>query len=178
MLSLSKVIINRVAVGVTGAAIAGTLSLTQARPAQAQAAYGSYIGVGGSVGLTDDSQGRGSDFAMVVSGRYKILELPVSVRAQAFLFGGSFAVVPTVSYDYAVNFQTDLYLGAGLSIAGGDTPSPVGNKTAFVLQPGIDYAIPDSNLVVFGNAIFAFDAYENGGGTATAIQGGVGLQFR
>ena len=40
-----------------------------------------------------------------------------------------------------------------------------------------DFAIPASNLVVFGNAIFAFDAFEDGGGTATAVQAGVGWNF-
>lgn len=178
MRSLSKTVFNRVSVGVAGTVVAGTISLIQAQPAQAQAAYGSYVGVGGALGLSSDSQGQGDNFAVVVAGRYKILEAPVSLRAQAFLFGGTFAVVPTVSYDYALNFQTDLYIGAGLSVTGGGEPSPVGDQTAFVIQPGVDYAIPDSNLVVFGNAIFAFDAFENGGGTATSIQGGVGLQFR
>ncbi|MEO1592000.1 MAG: hypothetical protein AAFU71_11995 [Cyanobacteria bacterium J06632_22] len=146
-----------------------------ANSAEAQPAYGSYVGVGGSVGLSDGPAGTdSSDFAMVVSGRYRLLEAPVSLRAQAFLFGGSFALVPTVSYDFDLNYQTTAYVGAGLSIAsGGNSPSPVGNKTSFVIQPGIDYAIPDSNFVVFGNAIFAFDAFE-GGGSATAIQGGVG----
>ena len=157
-----------------GASVVG-LAVLMAAPAQAQPAYGSYVGVGGSVGLSDGPAGTdSSDFAMVVSGRYRLLEAPVSLRAQAFLFGGSFALVPTVSYDFDLNYQTTAYVGAGLSIAsGGNSPSPVGNKTSFVIQPGIDYAIPDSNFVVFGNAIFAFDAYE-GGGSATAIQGGVG----
>lgn len=72
-----------------------------ANSAEAQPAYGSYVGVGGSVGLSDGPAGTdSSDFAMVVSGRYRLLEAPVSLRAQAFLFGGSFALVPTVSYDF------------------------------------------------------------------------------
>ena len=37
--------------------------------------------------------------------------------------------------------------------------------------------VPNSNAVVFGNAIIAFDAYRNGGGTAVSVQGGVGLRF-
>ncbi len=160
-------------------AIAGAVGLAAlgviADSADAQPAYGSYVGVGGSVGLSDGPEGTdSSDFAMVVSGRYRLLEAPVSLRAQAFLFGGSFALVPTVSYDFDLNYQTTAYIGGGVSIAsGGNSPSPVGNQTSFVIQPGIDYAIPDSNFVVFGNAIFAFDAYE-GGGSATAIQGGIG----
>ncbi len=141
------------------------------QPAQAQVAYGSYVGVGPSVGLSDGLQLGG-----VVAFRYKLLESPISFRAQA-LIGQGTAVVPTVSYDVPLNWQTDAYLGAGLALASGDDPSPVGNKISFALQPGIDYVVPNSNTVIFGNAIIAFDAYRNGSGTAFSLQGGVGLRF-
>ena len=142
-----------------------------ARPAQAQVAYGSYVGVGPTIGLSDGTQIGG-----VLAVRYKLLETPVSFRAQA-LIGESTAVVPTVSYDFPINWQTDAYLGAELVLAGGDTPSPVGNKVSFALQPGVDYMVPNSNTVIFGNAIIAFDAYRDKGGTAVSVQGGVGLRF-
>ncbi|MBD2167156.1 hypothetical protein H6G04_22455 [Calothrix membranacea FACHB-236] len=144
---------------------------TSSQPAQAQVAYGSYVGVGPSVGLSDGAQIGG-----VVAFRYKLLESPISFRAQA-LIGNGTAIVPTVSYDVPINWQTDAYLGAGLALASGDDPSPVGNKISFALQPGIDYTVPNSNTVLFGNAIIAFDAYRNGGGTAFSLQGGVGLRF-
>ncbi|MBD2214751.1 hypothetical protein H6G64_25285 [Calothrix sp. FACHB-156] len=144
---------------------------TSIQPAQAQVAYGSYVGVGPSVGLSDGAQIGG-----VVAFRYKLLESPISFRAQA-LIGNGTAIVPTVSYDVPINWQTDAYLGAGLALASGDDPSPVGNKISFALQPGIDYTVPNSNTVLFGNAIIAFDAYRNGGGTAFSLQGGVGLRF-
>lgn len=141
------------------------------KPAQAQVAYGSYVGVGPTVGLSDGGQVGG-----VVAARYKLLKSPVSFRAQA-LIGRNTAVVPTVSYDVPLNWQTDAYLGAGLVLAGGDTPSPVGNKVSFALQPGVDYVVPNSNTVIFGNAIIAFDAYRNSSGAAVSVQGGVGLKF-
>lgn len=140
--------------------------------ALAQAAYGSYIGVGGSVGGGGDDGVQG---AGIIAVRYRLLEVPISFRAQAFISGEGAAIVPTVSYDMSTNWQTDAYLGAGISIAGGDTP--VGNKTSFALQPGIDYSLPNSKLVVFGNAIIAFDAYRDEGGTAVSVQGGLGLRF-
>ncbi|MBE9056822.1 hypothetical protein [Sphaerospermopsis sp. LEGE 08334] len=141
------------------------------QPAQAQVAYGSYVGIGPVVGLTEDTQLGG-----VLAVRYKLLETPVSFRAQA-LIGQGTAIVPTVSYDVPLNWQTDVYLGAGMVLTSGDTASPVGNKISFALQPGIDYVVPNSNTVIFGNAIIAFDAYRNGGGTALSLQGGVGLRF-
>ncbi|MCX7592664.1 MAG: hypothetical protein N2235_02670 [Fischerella sp.] len=147
------------------------LSLTQfTQPVNAQAAYGSYVGIGPAIGFADGGQLGG-----VVAFRYKLLESPISFRGQAF-FGKNVALVPTVSYDFPVDWQTDTYLGAGFIFAGGDTPSPVGNKVGFALQPGIDYAVPHSNAVVFGNAIIGFDALRDGG-TTFSLQGGVGLRF-
>jgi hypothetical protein len=158
--------------GVTGAAIAP-------QAAQAQVAYGSYIGVGAGVGITQDAAtGRGGGLQGLISGRYRLLQYPVSLRAQGFIFGGDFAFVPTISYDVPLSWNTDVYVGAGASfVGGGDDPSVVGDKTSFVLQPGIDYLFPNSNLVAFGNAIFAFDAYRQGGNMAITVQGGVGIQF-
>jgi hypothetical protein len=145
--------------------------LMSANPAQAQAAYGSYVGIGPAVGVSDGVQIGG-----VLAFRYKLLETPVSFRTQAIV-ADSTAVVPTVSYDVPLNWQTDAYLGAGLVLTGGNPASPVGNKISFALQPGIDYVVPNSNTVIFGNAIIAFDAYRKGGGTALSLQGGVGLRF-
>lgn len=172
MVSLLKTMLGRLGLAaVTAAALVAALDV---QPARAQAAYGSYVGAGGSLGLTDDDNGDGDGLGMVIAGRYKLFAVPVSLRGQAFLFNGDLALVPTVSYDIPLTFQTDVYVGAGISLPTGNDASPVGDQTAFVIQPGIDFAVPRSNLVVFGNAIFAFDAFEDGGGTATAIQAGVG----
>lgn len=158
------------------------VSLVAQSPASAQAAYGSYVGIGGSFGLTDGSEAAGeeSNSGVVIAARYRLLRLPVSLRAQA-LISERTTLVPTVSYDIPLDWQTDLYVGAGVSVplGGGDAEdtSPLGNQTSFVIQPGIDYSFPNSNLVLFGNAIIAFDAYEEGGGTAASLQGGVGLRF-
>lgn len=156
-------------VSVLGAGL--VLSLASAKPAQAQVAYGSYIGIGPAIGFTDGIQLGG-----VIAGRYKLLEAPLSLRAQV-LIGNNTAIVPTVSYDLPLNWQADAYLGAGLVLASGGGSSPVGDKISFALQPGIDYMIPNSNTVLFGNAIIAFDAYRDSGGTAISVQGGVGLRF-
>lgn len=167
-----------------GTVALGTLALSigtalaTASSARAQAAYGSYVGVGPAVGLGNGSDGEGSSTGGVVAARYRILEVPISLRAQV-LIDDTVAIVPTVSYDIPLNWQTDAYIGAGVAFqdGGNGNTSPIGNQTSFVLQPGIDYSLPYSNLVVFGNAIIAFDAYREGGGTAASLQGGVGLRF-
>ena len=170
------------AIAISCTTLSVLFNIVRAAPTMAQAAYGSYVGVGGSLGLTDgnDIAGETQDESAVIAARYHFLRLPVSVRAQALVFTDTNALVPTVSYDFPLNWHTDLYVGAGLVIqdAGeNDSPSPVGNQTAFALQPGVDYMVPNSRLVVFGNAIIAFDAYREGSGAAAALQGGVGVQF-
>jgi hypothetical protein len=165
-------------VSALGVAIASGFSGFKAQPAQAQAAYGSYVGIGGAYGITSEAEtGENGGFSGVIAGRYRFLKMPISIRAQAFIFGGSFAFVPTISYDYPLNWNTDIYLGAGISLASGDDPSPVGNQNAFVLQPGIDYIFPNSRLALFGNAVIAFNGFREGGNTAVSLQGGVGYQF-
>lgn len=155
-------------------AIATTV-IASHQPATAQAAYGSYVGVGPTFGITRNAAGDGQQVGGLISLRYKFLEAPFSFRTQA-LIGQGTAVVPTFSYDLPISWQTDLYVGAGVSFATSG-PSPVGDQTAFALQPGIDYMVPNSNLALFGNAIVAFDAYREGGGTAFSLQTGLGLRF-
>ncbi len=156
--------------------ISTSITLLSTTAAQAQAAYGSYIGIGPAFGLTDGSGPKEDrEISGIINARYKFLELPISVRAQTFI-GDGVTIVPTVSYDIPLNWQADAYVGIGAAVnLSGNTP--IGNKTGFAIQPGIDYILPNSNLVLFGNAVIAFDAYETGGGTAASVQGGVGLRF-
>ena len=157
----------------------GCVSTIAVPTAKAQPAYGSYLGVGASFGFTSGnaSAGENSRTSGVVAARYKFLEFPVSLRTQ-ILVGSSTAVVPTVSFDVPLNFDTDIYIGAGVALSNTVDTTPVGNKNSFVIQPGIDYTLPNSNLVLFGNVIFAFDAYRNSSGTsATSLQTGLGLRF-
>ncbi|MGB3670937.1 MAG: autotransporter outer membrane beta-barrel domain-containing protein [Phormidesmis sp.] len=142
--------------------LAGSLAISLAAqsPANAQAAYGSYIGIGPAFG--------DGEIGVAINGRYNILEVPISIRGAAFLGEGS-AFVPTISYDYPLNFNTEIYVGAGVAFA--SDGSVMGDGTAFVLQPGVDF-LTGNNLVFYGNAIVPF-----GGDTNTAVQGGIGYQF-
>lgn len=162
----------------TSLAIGAGICTAIAQPASAQAAYGSYIGIGGSFGLSGGPNGEGSQAGAVVAVRYRLLEAPISLRAQA-LISDRTAFVPTVSYDIPLNWQTDAYIGAGVALQGGDaeSSSPLGNQTSFVIQPGVDYSFPDTDLVLFGNAIIAFDAYRESNQSAASIQGGLGVRF-
>ncbi len=161
-----------------GMALAAGLFVSTQSPVQAQAAYGSYIGAGASFGVTNG--GGGSNETANTSGniavRYKFLRAPVSLRTQVLVGGNGATVVPTVSYDIPINWQGDAYIGAGASIVRGDR-TPIGNKSSFVIQPGIDYSLPNTSLVLYTNAIIAFDGYKSSNSTAVSIQAGAGLRF-
>lgn len=161
-----------------GALLLGTaLSAVNPAPAQAQPAYGSYIGVGLAVGQKNDAA-EGLDLAGVIAGRYKLLEYPVSLRGQAIVDDKSIAFVPTISYDFPLTWQLEPYVGAGVAFT--NENSVVGDKTSFVIQPGVDYSIPNSRIVLFGNAMIAIDAYDEGekeGETAVSVQTGLGYRF-
>jgi hypothetical protein len=159
-------------------AIATSLGLIGSNPilTHSEPAYGSYVGVGGNLGFSQAENQDGNSLGGVVSVRYKLLETPISLRGQAMLGSGQ-AIVPSISYDLPLNWQTDAYVGAGVALPISSTDSPVGNKTSLVIQPGIDYALPNSNAILFGNAVVSLDAYKEGGGPAVSIQGGVGWRF-
>ena len=154
--------------------VAGAIALT-GNPAKAQAAYGSYIGIGGSFGLTE-ANGEGRENSLLLAARYKFLRLPVSLRAQGLIGSDGSAFVPTLSYDIPITWDADLYVAAGGSFVTGDN-TPVGDRSSFAIQPGLDYSIPNSELVVFGNAIIAFDAYRDEDKAAVSLQGGIGIRF-
>ncbi|MFZ4665522.1 MAG: hypothetical protein ACOYME_03775 [Prochlorotrichaceae cyanobacterium] len=147
------------------------------RSVQAQPAYGSYIGV--AAGLGQRNEGNDDlDFSAIASGRYKLLELPISLRSQIFVDSNSLALVPTVSYDLPLTWQLEPYVGAGVAFS--TEGSLVGDKTSFVVQPGVDYVIPNSRVVLFGNAVIAIDAFDGGerdGKTAVSVQTGIGYRF-
>lgn len=159
----------------------GTLWVTDlglsVQPAQAQPAYGSYIGAAVGIGQRNEDNNN-LDFTAVVAGRYKLLELPLSLRSQVFVDAESLAWVPTVSYDFPLTWQLEPYLGAGVVFT--SDGSVVGDETSFVLQPGVDYTVPNSRMVIFGNAVIAIDAFDGGdrsGETAVSVQTGIGYRF-
>ncbi|NJP08383.1 MAG: porin family protein [Leptolyngbyaceae cyanobacterium RU_5_1] len=164
-------------VAIGSIALAAGFTLSTPSSVRAQAAYGSYIGAGAAFGVSDQNPiNEDRNTSAFFGVRYKFLKAPISLRAQVLVGGEGVAVVPTVSYDFPINWQADVYVGAGASIVRGDK-TPIGNKGSFVIQPGIDYALPNSNLMLFGNAIISFDGYRSNNGTAASIQAGAGLRF-
>ncbi len=139
---------------------------------------GSYIGAGVSAGVTNG--GQNNDSAVLggnVQGRYAIPKTPVSARG-AVLFGGdSTAIMPMVSYDLPVADNTNVYLGAGYSFVTDEgESSPLGNKDAAVITLGAESEVSD-RVVIYGDAKWGIDAYENSSADALSFQTGVGIRF-
>lgn len=139
---------------------------------------GNYIGAGISAGTTR-GVGNSDDavFGGNIQGRYAIPQAPVSVRG-AVLFGGdATAIVPVLTYDLPIAKNTNLYFGAGYSfITDGGENTQLGDKDAAVITLGAESGV-SKNVVVYGDAKWAIDAYENSNGDALSLQTGVGWRF-
>lgn len=158
-------------------AIAITPILLIANPAAADPGMdGSYLGVGVSAGVTE-AAGNDSEFGGTVQGRFDIPNAPISLRG-AVLFGGeTVSLSPAITYDVGIANNTNLYAGAGYSfIANEGENTQLGNNSAPMLLAGVESAV-NSNVVIFGDAKLAFDAYENSSAAALSFQVGVGYRF-
>lgn len=139
-----------------------------------------YLGGGISVGVTnggspihdDDAQFGGN-----VQGRFAIPNTPLSARG-AVLFGGdSTAIMPMISYDVPITNNANVYLGGGYSFVTDEGQiSPLGNDDAVVLTAGVESQVTDK-VVVYGDAKWGIDAYENSNADAVSLQAGAAYRF-
>jgi hypothetical protein len=136
----------------------------------------SYLGGGVAVGVTDNGTGDDADLGGNVQARYAIPDAPVSLRAAA-LISDSTALMPIISYDLPVSNNTNVYLGAGYSfVTDDDSNSLLGNQNAPVVTLGVEGQVA-RNVVVYGDAKVAFDAFQNDSDAAVSLQLGAGYAF-
>jgi hypothetical protein len=139
-----------------------------------------YLGGGISVGVTDGDSPLYDDGSKVggnVQGRFAIPNAPVSARGSVLFGGDSTAIIPMISYDVPVAPNTNAYLGAGYSFNTNEgNSSPLGNKDAVVLSAGAESEV-GSNVVLYGDAKWGIDAYEDSNADAVSIQAGAAYRF-
>jgi hypothetical protein len=135
---------------------------------------GSYLGAG--VSLTTDKGNPDDNVGANIAGRYKFDNAPVSLRTSVLLGNGGTAIVPTISYDLPVGERTNLYVGAGGSFVANDGSTLLGDRNAYVVQPGVEVSL-NKNTLLYSNAVVAINSFESGAGTTASFQGGVGFQF-
>lgn len=139
---------------------------------------GAYVGAGVATGITNGGQnGDAATLGGNIQARVAVPNTPVSVRG-AVLFGGeNAAIMPIVSYDVPIADNTNVYVGAGYSFVEKDgKPTPLGNRSAAVLTAGAESSIT-RNVVVYGDAKWGIDAYQNSKADAVSFQAGLGYRF-
>lgn len=137
-----------------------------------------YLGAGVAAGVTNG--GQDNDAATLggnIQGRFAVPKAPVSVRGSVLFGGDATAAMPIVTYDVPVAKDTNVYVGGGYSFVTDEGKStPLGNKNSPVVTIGFEREIA-KNFVLYGDAKWGIDAYENSSADALSIQSGVGLRF-
>ncbi|NJM45586.1 MAG: porin family protein [Alkalinema sp. RU_4_3] len=153
-------------------------SLACSASAQPMRFDGSYIGAGAtgsvnSVGVP----GGAATFGGAIQGRVAISNTPISVRASALFTDKNSAIIPTVTYDYGIGKNTNLYGGVGYSfVQNKGVATPLGNKNSTVLTAGIESQVA-KGVVVYGDTKVGLKAYQGSNAAAVNVGGGVGLKF-
>ncbi len=139
---------------------------------------GHYLGagLGGNVYNADDGQGDES-FGGNLQGRYQVPNSPVSVRGSALINNNAAALIPMLSLDLPVTDNANVYFGGGYSIiTERGQQTALGNQDALTLATGLE-AVVQKNIVLFGDAKVAFDAYRNTDQAAFSLLLGAGYLF-
>jgi hypothetical protein len=138
----------------------------------------SYIGAGVSAGVTNGGQTNdAANLGGNIQGRIAIPNAPVSVRGAVLFNGDSAAIVPTLSYDLPISSTANVYAGVGGSFVDKkNQPTPLGNRNAVVVTAGAEAGVA-KNVVIYGDAKWGINAYENSTADALSFQAGVGYRF-
>ncbi|PSB04450.1 hypothetical protein [Merismopedia glauca] len=161
-----------------GTALVIVSALSLSSPASAEPALRDrYIGGGVTQGITlGEDGGQDGKFNGNISGRLPIANLPVSARASVLFNDKNSAIVPTITYDFGVAKNTNVYLGGGASfLQDKGVNTALGDRNAAVVTAGVESKIA-KNWVVYGDAKLGINSYQSNS-SALAVSGGIGLTF-
>lgn len=138
---------------------------------------GSYLGGGVSIGLNSEVGSNDANFGGNVQGRFDVPQGPVSLRGAALINSNSVNLVPTVTVDFGVAPNTNLYLGGGYSFATneGET-SALGNQNSAVLTAGVETAVR-RNVALYSDVKVALDGVADSDKTPVSVQLGAAYRF-
>lgn len=153
-------------------------TITSAQPQPHKGTDGNYIGAGLSVGVTEG--GQTSDAPALggnIQGRYDIKNSPISLRGSAIFTDENLAIIPSVSYDVALAKNVNGYLGVGYSVITNEAKtSPIGNQDSLILSMGGEAQV-SNHVMVYGDAKWGINAYQNSPADAVSLQMGLGYKF-
>jgi hypothetical protein len=160
----------------TALVVASGLSFSQAASAK-PAMSDPYIGAGVTQGITlGESDSDNGKFNGNISGRLPIAKTPVSARASVLFNDKNSAIVPTITYDFGVAKNTNVYLGGGASfLQDKGVNTALGDRNAPVITAGVETKVA-KNWVIYGDAKLGINSYQQNS-SALAVSGGVGLTF-
>ncbi|MBD2576960.1 outer membrane beta-barrel protein [Oscillatoria sp. FACHB-1406] len=138
----------------------------------------SYVGAGIAAGVTNGGQtGDAATFGGNIQGRVAVPNAPVSVRGAVLFSDETSAIIPMVSYDQPIAKNANVYVGAGYSfVEANGKPTPLGNDNAPVIVAGGEAEVLNG-VMVYGDAKWGINAYENSPADAVSLQAGVGYRF-
>ncbi len=85
--------------------------------------------------------------------------------------------MPIISYDVPVTNNANVYAGVGYSfVEANGEPSPLGNDDSVVLTTGVEAGVT-KDIVVYGDAKWGINAYEDSKADALSFQLGAGYRF-
>ncbi|MBE9197981.1 MULTISPECIES: hypothetical protein [unclassified Nodularia (in: cyanobacteria)] len=139
----------------------------------------SYVGVGLTGGLTNGGdENNAAEFGGNITGRVKLGNTPVSARGNVIWNNETTAIIPELSVDVPIARGTNAFATAGYSfIENNGVATPIGNKDAVVVGAGVESEVA-KNFLVYTNAKVGLRSYENSGGSAVTVNGGVGYRFK
>jgi hypothetical protein len=139
---------------------------------------GAYIGGGFAAGVTNGGQQEdAANLGGNIQGRVNIPNTPISARGAVLFSGNNAAIMPIVTYDVPVAKNTNVYVGGGYSfVEKNGVHTPLGNKSAPVVTLGAESSVT-RDVVIYGDAKWGINAYQNSPADALSFQGGVGYRF-
>jgi len=175
---MSRIYKTFVALSVLSSVAIAPLFSTSKAIAQPIRYDGSYVGGGVAAGVTNG--GQDNDAATLggnIQGRIAIPKAPVSVRGAVIFGSENAAIVPSITYDQRITDNANVYAGVGYSFVDKDNkPTPLGNRDSVVLTVGAEAEVV-KRVVVYGDAKWGINSYENSPADALSFQAGVGYRF-
>ncbi|WP_017315216.1 outer membrane beta-barrel protein [Mastigocladopsis repens] len=160
------------------ASVVLSAGMASAQVAPTRGMTANYLGAGVAAGVTNGGQDNdAATFGGNIQGRFAVPQAPVSVRGSVLFGGDSTAAMPILTYDAPIGKNTNVYIGGGYSFQTDEgQASQLGNQNAPVLTLGAETEVA-KNIIVYGDAKWGIDAYENSSADALSLQTGVGLRF-
>lgn len=109
-----------------------------------------------------------------IQGRLDLPNSPVSLRGTVIVGNQIEAVMPVLSYDFAIGPTTNLYAGAGYVVVEPGQQTPLGDRDGMVLTTGMETAV-NHRVIIYGDVRVRPQVEQNSNPMSVHI--GIGHRF-